>query len=99
MNSGGDFLEQLNAYPNVTLFAPSNAAFNDLTIQPYLNNRTYIRSLLNLHIVNRRLSLDDIDSESVNKVCGLQLVINVFSFLWYLVFFFFLLAEIENSIL
>lgn len=68
INCGGDFLERLNAYPNVTLFAPSNAAFNDLTIQPYLSNRTYIRSLLDLHIVNRRLSLDDIDSESVNKV-------------------------------
>lgn len=69
MNSGGDFMEKLTAMPNVTLFAPSNAAFNDPSIQPYLTNRTYIRSLLDLHIVNRRLSLDDIDSESVDKVC------------------------------
>lgn len=73
MNSGGDFLEKLNAMPNVTLFAPSNAAFNDQSIQSYLTNRTYIRSLLELHIVNRRLSVDDIVAESIDKVCDLQL--------------------------
>ncbi|XP_022176858.1 fasciclin-1 isoform X1 [Myzus persicae] len=67
MNSGGDFLEKLTAMPNVTLFAPSNAAFNDQSIQLYLTNRTYIRSLLDLHIVNRRLSIDDIVAESIDK--------------------------------
>lgn len=69
MNSGGDFLEQLGATPNVTLFAPSNAAFNDQSIQSYLTNRTYIRSLLNLHVVDRRLTIDDIVAESIDKVC------------------------------
>ncbi|KAL4122907.1 hypothetical protein QTP88_015158 [Uroleucon formosanum] len=68
MNSGGDFLEKLTAMPNVTLFAPSNAAFNDQSIQSYLLNRTYIRSLLDLHIVNRRLSIDDIVAESIDTV-------------------------------
>lgn len=71
MNSGGDFLEKLAAMPNITLFAPSNAAFNDASIQSFLTNRTYIRSLLDLHIVNRRLSVEDIVSESVNEVCDL----------------------------
>lgn len=75
MNSGGDFLEKLAAMPNITLFAPSNAAFNDASIQSFLTNRTYIRSLLDLHIVNRRLSVEDIVSESVNQVCNLQYII------------------------
>lgn len=91
MNSGGDFMEKLTAMPNVTLFAPSNAAFNDPSIQPYLINRTYIRSLLDLHIVNRRLSLDDIDSESVDKVRKRAIYIYMFflfNFLWYCVVYF-----------
>ncbi|XP_050421905.1 fasciclin-1 isoform X2 [Adelges cooleyi] len=67
MNTGGDFMDALAAMPNVTLFAPSNAAFNDPSIQASLTNRTYIKSLLKLHIVNRRLSVDDIISESIEK--------------------------------
>lgn len=69
MNSGGDFFEKLNASPNLTLFAPSNAAFNDPSIQPHLNNRTYIRWLLDLHIVDGRLSIDDIVAKSSEQVC------------------------------
>jgi len=81
MNSGGDFLEKLTAMPNVTLFAPSNAAFNDQSIQSYLTNRTYIRSLLDLHIVNRRLSIDDIVAESIDKVCNTVEKFYTFNFL------------------
>ncbi|XP_025408255.1 fasciclin-1 isoform X3 [Sipha flava] len=71
MNTDKDFLDQLSSLTNVTLFAPSNNAFNEQSIQSYLTNRTYIKSLLNLHVVNGRLSIEDIVSGSTDKVATL----------------------------
>ncbi|XP_050541767.1 fasciclin-1 isoform X2 [Daktulosphaira vitifoliae] len=67
-SAGSSFMDKLEALPNITLFAPSNAAFNDPLIEPYLTNRTFIRYLLDMHLVNQRLSMDDIISGSVDKV-------------------------------
>ncbi|VVC43692.1 FAS1 domain [Cinara cedri] len=66
-DSDSNFMDQLKTKENFTLFAPSNAAFEDPSIQSYLGNHTYIKSLLYLHIVNKRLTINDIDSESVDK--------------------------------
>lgn len=71
-------MERLEKMDNVTLFAPSNGAFEDSSIQSYLSNRTYIKSLLNLHIVNRRLSVNDIEAESIDKVYNLYNMFNLY---------------------
>lgn len=87
MNSDSEFMDRLEKMENFTLFAPSNAAFEDLSIQSYLSNHTYIKSLLNLHIVNRRLTINDIEAESVDKVYNLYFIFNSLSLIYYAILF------------
>lgn len=90
MNADSKFMERLdNDTNNFTLFAPSNAAFEDSNIQSYLSNRTYIKLLLNLHIVNRRLSINDIETESVNKVYNLFNSLNLYLPFYCILLFFY----------
>jgi len=53
---------------DVTLFAPSNQAWSSANIDN-LYNREKLREILNLHLVNDRLTLQRIQEENLNQVC------------------------------
>ncbi|XP_076766387.1 fasciclin 1 Fas1 domain-containing isoform X2 [Xylocopa sonorina] len=63
---GGEIMNTINRLRDVTLFAPSNAAFEEPGVQKILQNKERVKEILNLHYVKELLPLDRIKNKSVN---------------------------------
>ncbi|CAL7940146.1 unnamed protein product [Xylocopa violacea] len=65
---GDEIMNTINRLRDVTLFAPSNAAFEEPGVQKILQNKERVKEILNLHYVKELLPLDKIKNKSVNMV-------------------------------
>ncbi|XP_011302009.1 fasciclin-1 isoform X2 [Fopius arisanus] len=65
---GGDFMEEITRVQDITLFAPSNAAWELLGDQGILQDKKRFRQILKLHYVREKLPLEEIKKKSVSAV-------------------------------
>lgn len=68
MDVGGELMKTVNENKDVTLFAPSNEAWNDPGVQSILQDRNKMRQILNLHLVRARLNVERIRQDSLHHV-------------------------------
>lgn len=64
------FLNELTLAKDITLFAPSNEAWADFSVQNIIRNQKKLLDILNLHLVRERLPLDAIIHNNMNQVPG-----------------------------
>ncbi|CAH2071332.1 unnamed protein product, partial [Iphiclides podalirius] len=64
------FLNELTLAKDITLFAPSNEAWNENSVQNIIRNHQRLREILNLHLVRERLPLDAIIHNNMNQLPG-----------------------------
>ncbi|CAH1730246.1 unnamed protein product [Chironomus riparius] len=64
MDVGGEFMQAINSMRDVTLFAPSNEAWNRPEVRNILANKQKMREILNLHLVSERYSAEKIRSNN-----------------------------------
>ncbi|XP_014254837.2 fasciclin-1 isoform X4 [Cimex lectularius] len=57
---GGDLMERMTQMRELTLFAPSNAAWKDPSLNNILRDTRKIREILHMHLVEEKLPLDRI---------------------------------------
>lgn len=66
---GEDFLATISRARDLTLFAPSNAAWDDGNLRNLIRDKREFQNILNMHLVpDRRLLLDDIMRNNENQV-------------------------------
>uniref|UniRef100_U5EXZ7 Putative fasciclin 1 n=1 Tax=Corethrella appendiculata TaxID=1370023 RepID=U5EXZ7_9DIPT len=65
---GGEFMQTINTLRDVTIFAPSNEAWNNPTLANIIRNREKIREILNLHIVRERISTEKIKQNNQQHI-------------------------------
>ncbi|XP_047100720.1 fasciclin-1 isoform X1 [Schistocerca piceifrons] len=68
LDAGGDFINQITEMKDLTLFAPSNAAWSETTANNLLTDRKKFREILNLHIVAEKLSIESIVEQNVKQI-------------------------------
>lgn len=61
-------MQTLTNLQGITLFAPSNAAWEEEEVRHILQDKKKMREILNLHYVKQKLPLDEIKQKSVNQV-------------------------------
>lgn len=67
--AGKQFVDSLRKMRDVTLFAPSNAAWQDENLKNVLRNEDKMKEILNLHLVrDQRLSVERIKQNNINQV-------------------------------
>ncbi|RZF46663.1 hypothetical protein LSTR_LSTR002526 [Laodelphax striatellus] len=71
-DTGGDFMDRITRLRELTLFAPSNAAWEDSNLNSLLRDRTKIQEILNMHLVEQKLTLDKIISNNQNQLFQIQ---------------------------
>ncbi|XP_039749846.1 fasciclin-1 isoform X2 [Pararge aegeria] len=64
------FLNELIQAKDITLFAPSNEAWNEISVQNVIRNHQKLQEILNLHLVRERLPLDAIIHNNMNQHPG-----------------------------
>ncbi|XP_052740680.1 fasciclin-1 isoform X1 [Bicyclus anynana] len=64
------FLNELTMAKDITLFAPSNEAWNEISVQNIIRNHHKLLDILNLHLVRERLPLDAIIHNNMNQHPG-----------------------------
>ncbi|CAG9559967.1 unnamed protein product [Danaus chrysippus] len=62
------FLNELTLAKDITLFAPSNEAWNEPNVQNIIRNHQKLKDILNLHLVRERLPLDAIIHNNMNQI-------------------------------
>ncbi|XP_039749847.1 fasciclin-1 isoform X3 [Pararge aegeria] len=62
------FLNELIQAKDITLFAPSNEAWNEISVQNVIRNHQKLQEILNLHLVRERLPLDAIIHNNMNQI-------------------------------
>ncbi|CAH2105724.1 unnamed protein product [Euphydryas editha] len=62
------FLNELTLAKDITLFAPSNEAWNEISVQNIIRNQQKLKEILNLHLVRERLPLDAIIHNNMNQI-------------------------------
>ncbi|XP_043288919.1 fasciclin-1 isoform X3 [Venturia canescens] len=65
---GDGFMQTLTNQRSITLFAPSNAAWEEEGVRHILQDKEHLREILNLHYVKDKLPLDVIKQKSVNQM-------------------------------
>lgn len=66
---GRQFIESIKRMRDVTLFAPSNNAWQDDNLKNVLRNEDKMREILNMHLVrDQRLSVEKIKQNNINQV-------------------------------
>lgn len=86
MDVGGTFMETVNSMKDITLFAPSNEAWNDPGVQNIMRDKAKMRDILNMHIVRDRMNIERIRQGTQNSV-KTQVKMPFFSFiLWFIDF-------------
>lgn len=68
MDSGGEFMRTVNELKDVTLFAPSNEAWNDPGVRSILQDKRKMASILNLHLVRYRVNVERLQQDSRQNV-------------------------------
>ncbi|KAJ9587143.1 hypothetical protein L9F63_019331 [Diploptera punctata] len=66
-DEGGDFMAEITKMRDLTLFAPSNLAWTTANIDK-LYTPEKLREVLNLHLVNERITIEKIMEENINQV-------------------------------
>ncbi|XP_026321958.1 fasciclin-1 isoform X2 [Hyposmocoma kahamanoa] len=64
------FLNELMNAKDVTLFGPSNDAWNERSVQHIVRNHQKLKEILNLHLVRERLPMDLILQNNQNQLPG-----------------------------
>ncbi|XP_039290461.1 fasciclin-1 isoform X3 [Nilaparvata lugens] len=67
-DTGGDFMDRITRLRELTLFAPSNAAWEDSNLNNLLRDRSKIQEILNMHLVEQKLTLDKIITNNQNQI-------------------------------
>ncbi|RVE43404.1 hypothetical protein evm_011941 [Chilo suppressalis] len=68
LGSNNQFLKELNVAKDITLFAPSNEAWNEPSVQNIVRNHQKLKDILNLHLVRERLPMDAIIHNNMNQI-------------------------------
>ncbi|VVD01840.1 unnamed protein product [Leptidea sinapis] len=68
LGPNNQFLNELNLAKDITLFAPSNEAWNEHSVQNILGNHQKLREILSLHLVRERLPMDVIIHNNMNQI-------------------------------
>ncbi|KAJ6637756.1 Fasciclin-1 [Pseudolycoriella hygida] len=68
MDFGGEFMQKVNSMKDVTLFAPSNEAWNDPNLLNIIRNKEKMKEILNLHIVRDRLNTERMRQTNPNVI-------------------------------
>lgn len=61
-------MDRITKLQDITLFAPSNAAWEEEGVKHILQDKKRFREILNLHYVREKLPLDKIKQKSINQV-------------------------------
>ncbi|XP_041970413.1 fasciclin-1 isoform X2 [Aricia agestis] len=67
LGENNQFLNELTMAKDITLFAPSNDAWNEISVQNIIRNHQKLMEILNLHLVRERLPLDAIIHNNMNQ--------------------------------
>ncbi|XP_014367289.1 fasciclin-1 isoform X2 [Papilio machaon] len=68
LGENNQFLNELTLAKDITLFAPSNEAWNENSVQNIIRNHQKLREILKLHLVRERLPLDAIIHNNMNQI-------------------------------
>ncbi|XP_047984150.1 fasciclin-1 isoform X4 [Leguminivora glycinivorella] len=68
LGNNNQFLNELNTAKDMTLFAPSNEAWNEPSVQNIVRNHQKLKEILNLHLVRERLAMDTIIHNNMNQI-------------------------------
>ncbi|KAL4707897.1 hypothetical protein ACJJTC_013688 [Scirpophaga incertulas] len=68
LGANNQFLKELTTAKDITLFAPSNEAWKDLSVQNIIRNHQRLKDILNLHLVRERLPMDAIIQNNMNQI-------------------------------
>lgn len=71
---GQDFVVHMRNMKDLTVFAPSNEAWNDPNLQNIIRNKHRMSEILNLHLVRDRLNTEKIKNNNANQVKPLCLI-------------------------
>ncbi|XP_034949824.1 fasciclin-1 isoform X2 [Chelonus insularis] len=63
---GDDFIDVITRHKDITVFAPSNAAWDEEGVKHIVQDKKRFREILNLHYVQERLPLDSIKQKSIS---------------------------------
>ncbi|XP_077294817.1 fasciclin 1 Fas1 domain-containing isoform X2 [Arctopsyche grandis] len=76
MDLGGDFMQTMTRMRDLTLFAPSNEAWKDPTLNNIIRNKEKLQEILNLHVVRERLPLNKIIENNVHELFQVQTAVD-----------------------
>ncbi|XP_068630999.1 fasciclin-1 [Battus philenor] len=68
LGENNQFLNELTLAKDITLFAPSNEAWNENSVQNIIRNHQKLKEILNLHLVRERLPMDAIIHNNMNQI-------------------------------
>lgn len=68
MDAGGDFLSKITHHRDVTLFVPSNSAWNESYLDKIIADKEKLREILDLHLVTAKLPLEVIIRNNAKEV-------------------------------
>lgn len=67
--AGGDFMQRMTSLHELTLFAPSNEAWNHPYLDAVKKDPAALRNILDLHLVEKNLTIDSIIEHNKDSVC------------------------------
>jgi len=68
MDHGGEFMTEITNMKSLTLFAPSNAAWENANLNHILQTKDKVKDILRMHLVAEKLPLEKILSENIIQV-------------------------------
>ncbi|CAB3237088.1 unnamed protein product [Arctia plantaginis] len=68
LGPNNQFFNELNLAKDITLFAPSNEAWADFSVQNIIRDHKRLPEILKLHLVRERLPLDAIIHNNMNQI-------------------------------
>jgi uncharacterized surface protein with fasciclin (FAS1) repeats len=72
MDHGGEFMTEITNMKSLTLFAPSNAAWENAKLDNILQTKDKVKDILRMHLVAEKLNLEKILTENIIQVCKNQ---------------------------
>lgn len=67
-DTGGDFMDRITKMRDLTLFAPSNSAWEDSNLNNLIRDRKKMKEILDMHLVERKLTSEVIISSNEKQV-------------------------------
>lgn len=61
-------MQRVNSMKDITLFAPTNEAWNDPVVQNIIRDKARMRDILNLHVVKNRMNIESIRQGNIHTV-------------------------------